>query len=341
MIRNGNGAGIDLQGPEALIQGLNINGANAAAIVVGPGAWNARIVQNEIHNVNVGVQSAGFGTVAQANRITGSSDGITFLGDGGKAIGNKIENGVAGISSVADGTVVQANDVRHQSEHAIQVNGSDPTIQGNRVYGAEIGIQVNCPDCFGGAVVGNSVTDATSYGILASADDFGLVLQRNTLLRTGLGLSLNGIGITARLNKVTEVGLDIFGHCIEAFVSDPASTIDWNTVAQNTVTGCSQAGIYINGNQTLVDRNVVSGTFENGITIDELSESVVVSGNKATGNAAQGIAVIEGADDTVVSGNTAIGNRRDFCDDGTGTSVTGNTFGTSFDTPGVDCTIGH
>jgi hypothetical protein len=51
--------------------------------------------------------------------------------------------------------------------------------------------------------------------------------------------------------------------------------------------------------------------------------------------------VIEGADDTVVSGNTAIGNRRDFCDDGTGTSVTGNTFGTSFDTPGVDCTIGH
>ncbi len=337
MIRNGHLSGILVTAPEILIQGVNVNGTNLEAILVRGGAWNARIVQNEIHNATTGIDSAGFGTVAQGNLITGTRFGIMLAGDGGQAIANKVYNGYSGISASADGAVVKNNDVRYQLE-AIFVNGTFPTVQGNRVYGAHSGIEVACTDCFGGSVAGNSVTDATSFGILASADDFGLVLQKNTLLRTGLGLSINGIGITARLNKVTDVGLDIFSHCIEAFIGDPASTIDWNTIVQNTVTGCSQAGIYVHGSHTLVERNVVSGTFENGITVDE-SNQVMVSGNKATGNAAQGIAVVNGSDDTEVSGNTATGNRRDFCDDGTGTSVSGNTFGTSFTTPGVDCTI--
>ncbi len=290
--------------------------------------------------VRNGIFSFAFGTVAQANFITGTETGILFQGDGGQAISNKIYNGVHGISAHGDGTVVKTNDIRHQTDHAVFVEGSFPTVQGNKVYGTDLGIQVVCIDCFGGSVASNSVTDATSYAILASSDDFGLVLQSNTLLRTGLGLSLNGIGITARFNKITDVGLDLFGHCIEAFGVDPTSITDANTIVQNTATRCSQAGIYVTGFGTLVDRNIISSTFENGITV-ELSNHVLVIDNKATGNAAQGIAVINASDDTEVTGNTATGNRRDFCDDGTGTSVSGNTFGTSFDTPGVDCTIAH
>ena len=340
MIRNGDGRGIDVLGAEVLIQGVNVNGTNGEAVHVRNNAWNARILQNEIHNAWGGIDSAGFGTLAQANLITGTTAGIGLLGDGARAIGNKIYNGDAGILSYGDGAVVKSNDIGYQRDQAIFVTGSFPTIQLNKVYGAGVGIQVACTDCFGGSVASNSVTDATSYGILASADDFGLVLQSNVLLRTGRGLSINGVGITAKLNQATDVGLDLFGHCIEAFVDDPTSTVDWNIVAQNTATRCSQAGIYVYGNQTLVERNLISGTFENGITV-ELSRNVVVTGNTATGNAAQGIAVLSGSDDTLVTGNTARGNRRDFCDDGTGTRASGNTFGSSFATPGVDCTLAH
>lgn len=340
MIRNSDDIGMELYGAEVVIQGVNVNGTNGEAIHVRNDAWNARIVQNEIHNAQAGIDSDAFGTFAQGNVITGTATGILLSGDGGQAIGNRVYNGVSGILGFGDGTVVKTNDIRYQKDLAVFVEGSYPTVQGNKVYGAGIGIEVACIDCFGGSVSGNSVTDATSYGILASADDFALVLERNTLLRTGLGLSINGIGITARLNKVTDVGLDLFGHCIEAFGVDPAATFEGNIIAQNTATRCSQAGIYVTGFGTLVDRNIISGTFENGITV-ELSNHVLVTGNRATGNAAQGIAVINASDDTEVTGNTATGNRRDFCNDGTGTAISGNTFGTSFDTPGVDCTIAH
>jgi parallel beta-helix repeat protein len=277
--------------------------------------------------------------VVQANVITGSQTGVFLEGDAAQAVGNKVYNGVQGITAFGDGMVVKSNEIRYQRDHAVFVEGSFPTVQSNIVYGSGIGIQVACIDCFGGSVAGNSVTDATSYGILASADDFGLVLRSNTLLRTGLGLSINGVGITARLNKATDVGLDLFGHCFEAFGEDPTTISDANTIAQNTATRCSQAGIYVSGRESRVERNVVSDTFENGITVD-LSSLVVVSGNKAVGNAAQGIAVLT-ASDTVVTGNTATGNRRDFCNDSGDTTVSGNKFGTSFDTPGVDCTIAH
>jgi parallel beta-helix repeat protein len=339
MIRNGDGRGIEVHSPEVVIQGVNINGTNGDAIFVTNLAWNSRIVQSEIHNAGSGISSDAFGTVAQTNVITGTETGIFLQADAGQVLGNKIYSGVTGISAFGDGTVIKNNDIRHQRDLAVFVEGSYPTVQGNKVYGAGVGLQVACIDCFGGSVASNTITDATSYGILASADDFGLVLQSNTLLRTGRGLSINGIGITARLNKATDVGLDLFGHCFEAFGDDPTSITDANTIAQNTATRCSQAGIYVSGRETTVDRNVVSDTFENGITVD-MSSLVVVSGNKATGNAAQGIAVLS-ASDTIVTGNTAKGNRRDFCNDSSDTTVLGNTFGTSFNTPGVDCTIAH
>jgi parallel beta-helix repeat protein len=339
-IRNGDGRGIHVLGPEVLIQGVNIDGANGEAIHVRNASWNATIRQSEIHNTFGGIDSAGFGTVAQGNLITGTTAGIGFLGDGGQAIGNTIVNGVSGITAFGDGSLLRNNVVRHQRDTAIFVRGRAPTVQGNTIDGAEVGIQVDCTDCFGGSVASNSVTDALSFGILASADNFGLVVERNTLLRTGRGLSINGVGISASRNKATDVGLDLFGHCFEAFGDDPASVVDWNILAQNTAARCSQAGIYVFGSGTLVDRNDISSAFENGITV-ELSNGVIVTGNKATNNAAQGIAILSGTDDTQVTGNTATGNRRDFCNDGSGTSAAGNTFGTSSDTPGVDCTIAH
>jgi parallel beta-helix repeat protein len=278
--------------------------------------------------------------VTQNNVITGVAQGVTLDGDSGQVVGNRIYGGARGISGSADGIVVKGNDVRHQAQEGIFVQGTFPTVQGNKVYGADLGIVAHCTTCFGGSIASNVITDTSSYGILASADDVGLVVQGNTLLRTGQGISVAGFGPTVRLNKATDVGADIEGNCIEVFS-------DRGTVARNTATRCSAAGVYVRGNEMWVDRNVVSGTFENGLTVDGFdpgdppTQGTVLAANRATGNSGQGIAIIGGAVDTRVAGNTASGNRLDFCFDGSGLTLADNKFGTLANTPGTDCVIAH
>jgi hypothetical protein len=334
-IRNGLSHGIVIGAPGALIQGLNINGPDTAGVTTVTMGWNARIIQNDIRNTAKGVLGFGFGPIVQANVITGASIGIQVQADGAQVLGNKVYNGTIGIQAVGDGAVISGNDVQHQFLTGVYCEGSLPTIQGNKILGASMGIVTLCVDCFGGAIASNTVTDTTSYGVTASADGAGLLVQGNVLLRTGLGFTLNGVGINARLNKVSDVGIDVNGHCFEVLGS-------LNTVAQNTATRCSQAGVYVNGDDMLVDRNVVKGTYENGVTVDGDSGGTpfaraTVIGNKTTGNAGQGVAVIGGAVDTLVTGNTATGNRHDFCDDGTSTDLGANTFGTTH----PDCLIAH
>jgi hypothetical protein len=335
MIRNGQNYGISIEAAGALVQGVNITGPDVAGIIIEAAAWNVRILQNEIRSTSIGVHTGGFGALLQGNVITGSPIGINVSGAGSRVLGNRILNGQVGVFANGDGLVVNDNDIQHQSEDGIAIAGRFPTVQGNKVFGSVTGIDVMCVDCFGGSVASNVITDTTHDGILAAADDAGLVVQGNTLLRTGEGLILNGIGITARLNKATDVGAGTLASCFEVFGS-------LNTVAQNTATRCSQAGVYVNGDDMYVDRNVINGAFENGVTVDGESGGIpfartAVVANKATGNGGQGVAVIGGAVDTLVTGNTATGNRHDFCDDGTSTDVGPNTFGTTH----PDCLIAH
>jgi parallel beta-helix repeat protein len=338
-IRNGLTIGIEIAAPDVLVQGVNVTGPDQSGISITAQGVNARVIGSEIHNTGIGVLVAAFGALIQANLITGSRNGLAILADGAQATKNNIYNGeigvLAGFLVAADGVVLKANDIRHQTDFGIFVVGSFPTVQGNKIFGAGTGISVNCLQCFGGSIASNTVTDAVEEGILAQADDFGLVVQGNTVLRAGIGLSLNGERITARLNKATDIGLDLFGHCFEVFGAE-------HTVAQNTATRCSQAGVYVNGDRAYVDRNVVSGTFENGITVDGDSGGppfvlTTATGNRAMGNTGQGIAIIGGASSTRVTGNTASGNRHDFCDDGSLTFLANNSFGTMH----PDCLIAH
>jgi hypothetical protein len=342
-IRNGNFIGILLEAPEATVQGVNVSGANQFGIAVTAGARNARLLQNEIHNSDRGIHSFAVGTLAQSNFITGAVAGIQLQGHGGQVVANKIYNGQYGVltsGGTTDGTVVTSNDIRHQTEAGIFLSGGAfPNVQGNKIYGVGGGIVAHCVDCFGGSIASNSVTDGAGTAILATTDGVGLVVQGNTLLRTAGGILGSGDGTDLRLNKATDVGEDLFSPCFGAVGDD-------NTVSRNTATRCTQAGVYVRGNRAYVDRNVVSGTFENGVTVDgsggAFADTIVI-GNKATGNAGQGVAIIGGAVDTFVSGNTASGNRLDFCDDGTATTLDGdtNSFGTSVITGGTDCLIAH
>jgi hypothetical protein len=63
---------------------------------------------------------------------------------------------------------------------------------------------------------------------------------------------------------------------------------------------------------------------------------VVLQGNTSLRKAAQGIAVAPGAELTQVIGNVASGNRTDYCDEGSFTGASDNSFGTT-----GGCVIDH
>jgi hypothetical protein len=192
-------------------------------------------------------------------------------------------------------------------------------------------------DCFGGTVSANKLTSLTGNGIVALADGVGLLVQGNQFVRTGQGLMLAGVGITALLNKATDVGLDYNADCF--YVSGSA-----HTLSLNTATGCAREGIFVNAADVYLDRNVTTGTFQNGIHVNGSDgtggfySGVILEGNKTTGSVFQGLAIV-GAVGTVVRNNTSSKNRIDFCNDGTNTLVSGNAFGTITDSAGNDCVI--
>jgi hypothetical protein len=339
MIRNGDSYGVVLAAPEATVQGLNITGANFAGIWAQPPAWYAKLLQNEIHNTQTGVVSEAFGTLAQANFITGAQTGVFLVDHGGRVAVNKVYGGVTGVFVLAgaEGAVITGNDIRHQANIGILVaNARSLAIEGNRLFGVGIGIEAHCVACTGAAIASNTITDAVRYGILARSDDVGLVLQSNTVLRAARGLSVSGVGARVRLNKATDIGLDGFGPCFEIFGSA-------NTAMQNTATRCSLTGVFLFGSTNRIESNTVAGTFENGITVSGpgTNSGNLLRANKVTGSAAQGVAVVGGASNTLVVGNSATGNRLDYCDDGVGTMAAGNAFGTVDYLGNPHCTVSH
>ena len=181
--------------------------------------------------------------------------------------------------------------------------------------------------CTHASAADNTVNGTSDYGFIGRATGPGLVVRNNRLAQTALGMNLTGPIALVERNHVEDVGRDLDGHCIEAF-----GAVD--RIARNTALRCSNAGVYLNGVSS-IEENRIAETAENGVTVDgdpgggNVVEGVRVLRNSSRDNAAQGIAVINGAAGTQVNGNVALGNRTDFCDEGVGTVISGNTFGTA------------
>jgi hypothetical protein len=143
-------------------------------------------------------------------------------------------------------------------------------------------------------------------------------------------MNVFGQGLTIQQNRVGEVNLE--GIRVSG---------DYGTLTRNSVTAAAGSGFMIFGSRTYLSGNVASGGFENGFTIDSPGATAArLVSNQALSNAGQGIAIMFGAPAASVVGNVASGNRVDFCDDGVGTSASGNTFGTTAATGGTDCPLG-
>ncbi len=344
-IRNGHNAGVVLGAPGGIVQGVNLFGQDFVGVAVGPEtAYGAQILGNDIRSATYGVLTLAYGTIVKGNTIAdvGAHGVVVNGGDGAQIVANRISNATSGVTAIADGVVVASNDIRY-ARTGVSVSGSNPVIERNRVLGCGVdGIEATCVQCFGGSVAYNSVTDASGRGILAATDSAGLKVQGNVILRTGGdGIALDGVGIFATQNRVSDAGADAGAACI-------SSRGTANVVSHNTAARCGAAGYYLSGDGHYLDHNQAAGTYENGFTIDgdsgnpDPSAGNSLVANTATGDAGQGFAVIGGASGTLLADNVGTKNRLDYCDDGSSTvAAPDNTFGTTAATSGTDCLIAH
>jgi hypothetical protein len=181
--------------------------------------------------------------------------------------------------------------------------------------------------CDASLLDGNKVSE-THDGecFVLDAPDEGLRAERNTA--TGCaddGFQIDGIAIEVIGNTVADCrgdGFEIDG--VDHFVADGSAR------------GCAGDGFRVEGsavNVTLVDDDAIDNGGD-GFDVLEFALGTRIDGALATNNTAGGVEVSLGAVNTAVEGSRASGNLPDFCDEGSGTTSTGNQFGTT----GTPCT---
>jgi hypothetical protein len=183
--------------------------------------------------------------------------------------------------------------------------------------------------CFRAVVGANKVSETLGGACLvASVQDPGLTIEGNQLaLCAGDGVTVEGTGLFAERNTVTDCGTDAgaAGFLLQG---------GGHTLASNVVRGCSGDGFQVlTGETTTLDGNQAIGNYGDGFDV-EGGLTTTISNAVATNNVEGGIEIDAAATTTVVEGSRASGNLLDFCDEGTGTTSTGNRFATT----GAPCT---
>jgi hypothetical protein len=193
----------------------------------------------------------------------------------------------------------------------------------------------NCTDacvptggrCNASLLDGNKISE-THDGecFVLDASDEGLRAERNAGASCADdGFQIDGVAIEVIGNAVADCrgdGFEIDG--IDHFVADASAR------------GCSGDGFLIEGsavNVVLQDDDAIDNG-DDGFDVLEFALGTRIDGALATNNTAGGVEVSLGALNTAVESSRASGNLLDFCDEGSGTTSTGNQFGTT----GAPCT---
>jgi parallel beta-helix repeat protein len=358
--RNG-GVGLHLNGEGAIVQGVEFRGTDRAVLAFGRGA---SLQANAFYDATVGVGVyAPEVTVRDSlfeRCVTGIGFERFFSPHRPQIVGNRLIGVSEGatITSVVE-AVVRGNRLRNSG--LLTVAGPNPVVEGNlleqggglSVYCGGINLEAGPADdipaeCSKASVTLNRMVDVTSHGLTVGGEAPTLVVRRNTLLRTG------GFVVLGTNQPDTPIPLTIEGNSVQTagytagtaiFFSRPCFEIQsvGATLVGNTAKDCADSGFYVRGNDNILEGNearngngtgfMVSGALVSGAPPAHRTQLI---GNTALDNTGQGFAVRVGALSTQVIDNTAASNRLDYCNEGTNTFESANTFGTT-----GDCVVDH
>lgn len=230
----------------------------------------------------------------------------------------------------------QANEFTEDcSSDGIRVTGQKAKIERNQTTatGGE-GIEVDCGagDCRGATIVYNKVEHVYDVceGIMATASagdtDSNIKISYNQI-SNGMdeGIEINGNGMEVTDNDVIQNGDDNGDDGIEVRGNQ-------NEVAGNYIFRNYDDGIDVEGNLNTIKDNRVKENKEDGIDISMGGRNSVLD-NLLWENNRAGIEINAPASQTVVRDNEGADNNVDFCDEGVGTVVGPNVFGTTSNGP--------
>lgn len=314
-IRNGAGAGIEVDGSGFTGRNLDIQGPRQdCADIDGDDATIEDSVLRRCGSEALEVDADGV-TVLNSFFSNCDSDCVNIDGDGATFTGNYLTIAADGDGFELDGDGFAVTD-------NVGENFDD------EVY------NIHCTPCtLGGLVEDNIARFSTDsdHGFDLNADDGAgtMVVRGNTAIQNDHGFDINGTGIelwnnlaVANGDDQNETGFDISGNDHRLF--------------NNQSRGSQGDGFDIGGSGHLLRGNIATNNADDGFDVKCDAEDVTLDENTANNNFGVGFEVSDNCDEdapdsTTLTDNVASGNRVDFCDGGTNTVTTGNSFGTTGD----------
>ena len=212
---------------------------------------------------------------------------------------------------------------------AINVNGDDPVVEQNFIQAVDDeAIRVTCTVSCLGRVTGNQISDVgDSPAILVIASVAGFRVESNVVIRSEVScIRLEGTGVVATFNDVTDCGMVGAEGAIEI-------TGTSHRVRDNVARWAAGPGFLVTGSGHILRRNIANRSSGAGFDIESLATGTLLQGNQSAKSGGPGFQN-DGANATTLTGNTSTGDRVPFCDAGTNTVLSGNSFAASELAPG-------
>lgn len=326
------GVAITIEADDVTVRGLTIKNGESSGIHITPDASGALIDRMSIGGTNADcvLVEGPDATVKNSTLVGCGSDGVEGVSSAtGLTIErNRVTNCDADcINVTADEVTVRSNIVRTADDGSgIEVMGDQMVIRSNRVSRTDDdAYKLSCEPCTAGLVQANLADFAADDdGFEINADAPGLVVKQNKSLNNGNeGFYIRGVGIKLERNLAVGNGGDNGEHGFEVFGT--GHELIRNTARDNHGDGFA---FLASASMIVVDRNIAINNIEDGFDVERASD-VSLTGNRAINNLGVGFEVSDQAVDTYLANNTGTRNRVDFCDEGTGTLLGANKFGTT------------
>ena len=348
---------VDVTGANAKIVKVWASGADVAGInIAGP---NARIVGSRVTMTGDDcVQAIAAGFFMQRTRVASCASGcIDVTGAGPTLIGNSaaICESDSGVIVAGPNATIRGNRINGSEGNCLDVSGDSPKIIGNDIDGCfafgiyvdaatamtvsgntvsstdDDGVDLTCNGCTGPNTVAKNVVRNTiedDDGFVIVADGPTQILNNRALYIQDYGFTISGAGpFTIRGNQAREIGGDM--NETGFLIFDTSNAV----VTNNVVTNVLGYGIeFDNVVGSTLRGNRVDGCWASGIRINESGlsgDNNTVENNVVRNCLEVGFQIEAGVSGTTLTSNRALLTNWQYCDEGTGTTLTGNNFTTS------------
>jgi len=260
-------AGIEAQGPRAIIEGCTVYATTGKGIVLATTASGSRIYGNRVSSVGAaGIDIAGadhVAVVANVIDVTGGAgigiaSGSQFVTVTGNVIKSSGLDGVVAYESNLRDITVSGNTIESPGNHGIHLGGSGLVIADNVIRGVMVGSGAfvrnhDSTRAYGISITGNVISGAVMSGVRVEIGE-AVAVTGNVAIGTADGIYLDSVtNVTVTGNTLQDTvsgpgirlsnfaGATLVGNLVEVSASDciyaldgVVLTVQGNSVRSNT-----------------------------------------------------------------------------------------------------------